>query len=49
MASLMPKDLNLTIGVDGASFAAKFQSACEMLGNPEPPSLRRPLRVIDGR
>ena len=46
-ATLMPRDLNLKIGIDASDFADKFRSACELLGNPAPPRLRRPLRVIN--
>lgn len=48
IADLMPRDVNLNIAtIDAADFATKFRTACELLGNPEPPKLRRPLRVID--
>jgi hypothetical protein len=45
IASLMPKDINLNVGLDVAGFAQKFQTAAEMLGNPPP----KRLRVNDGR
>ncbi|WMT78827.1 hypothetical protein [Bradyrhizobium sp. Ash2021] len=47
VASLMPKDVNLSIGPNAASFAETFQHALSLLGNSvEPPRLRRPLRTI---
>jgi hypothetical protein len=47
VAGLMPSDINLNLSINAADFAAKFRTACELLGNPEPPRLRRPLRVIE--
>ncbi|WP_426418461.1 hypothetical protein [Bradyrhizobium genosp. A] len=47
IASLMPKDVNLNVGVDAASFAERFRSACAMLGNPEPQRVPKPPKVID--
>jgi hypothetical protein len=50
LASLMPKDINLNVAVDANDFAAKFRTACELLGNTEPPRPLRPFRhpkVID--
>jgi hypothetical protein len=45
VASLMPRDVNLSIGIDVASFADKFAAAAELLGHDiDPPRLRRPLR-----
>jgi len=46
----MPRDLNLTIGVDPVSFVDKFRQAYALLGNEAPQVLprRRPLRQIDG-
>ena len=45
-ASLMPRDLNLNVGVDVSDFATKFRHAVELLGN-EPVSLpRKSLRLI---
>jgi hypothetical protein len=46
VAGLLPRDIDLNISVDVNEFASKFRSAREMLGNVEPPRLRRPLRVI---
>jgi hypothetical protein len=43
VASLMPKDLNLSISTDPAAFALTFRAAVEMLGNPAPSKTRRPL------
>jgi hypothetical protein len=39
VALLMPRDLNLSIGLDGASFARTFEQAVALLGN-EPPRHR---------
>jgi hypothetical protein len=51
IASLMPKDLNLNVGVNVEQFAMSFRSAQAMLGNEAPPPRRR-LRnqpvIIDG-
>jgi hypothetical protein len=47
LAGLMPRDVNLNVGVvDAMEFAEKFRSACEMLGNEPPPRPRRPLRIV---
>jgi hypothetical protein len=43
IASLMPKDLNLSIGLDAASFARTFQDALALLGNEAPRQIRKPL------
>jgi hypothetical protein len=50
-ADLLPRDLNvnLDVAVDVANFAERFRAAYELLGNPEPPRPRRPLKVINGR
>jgi hypothetical protein len=45
-ASLMPKDVNLSVGLDAGSFVDRFRSALEMLGNEAPARLPRP-RVIN--
>jgi uncharacterized protein DUF5681 len=42
VASLMPKDISLSIGLDVASFAKTFDDAVRMLGN-TPTAHRRPL------
>jgi hypothetical protein len=43
-ASLMPKDLNLNLTTDAATFATNFRSALALLGNHiEPPRQRRRL------
>jgi hypothetical protein len=51
VASLMPKDINLNVGIDPTSFASRFAAAAALLGNTEPPRLpRHPLpgqRVIE--
>jgi hypothetical protein len=49
LATLMPKDINLSVALDPADFASKFRSAQAMLGNDEPPGLRRPSRTIAPR
>jgi hypothetical protein len=40
---LMPKDVNLNLGIDAAGFALKFQDAVRLLGNEAPPRRRPPL------
>jgi hypothetical protein len=52
VASLMPKDISVSVGVDAASFGMTFRAAVEALGNEiiEPSRRRPPLpnqRVID--
>lgn len=50
VASLMPKDFNLNVGVDVVSFAEKFRTAVEALGNDPavvPRLHRRPTKVIE--
>jgi hypothetical protein len=52
IAQLMPRDVNLSVAIDPTAFAARFNTALELLGNdPEPPrqrrSLRAPLKVIE--
>jgi hypothetical protein len=49
VASLMPKDINLNVALDPGEFVERFRSAQAMLGNAEPPGLRRPLRTIAPR
>jgi hypothetical protein len=49
IASLLPRHIDLNLSVDVVDFAAKFETARQLLGNDEPPRQRRPLRVIDGR
>jgi hypothetical protein len=46
IASLMPKDIDLNVGLDVAGFAQKFQTAAEMLDNSPPP---KRLKVVHGR
>jgi hypothetical protein len=48
IASLLPRDVNLNIGVDAPEFATKFRQAVALLGN-EPPRAVRPMKVINGR
>jgi len=43
IASLLPKDLNLNVGVNVETFVQTFRSAQAMLGN-DPPAARRRLR-----
>jgi hypothetical protein len=47
VASLMPKDINLSVEIDPASFVSRFHTAAQLLGHDvEPPRPRRPLRVV---
>jgi hypothetical protein len=41
VAGLMPRDLNLNVGISAETFAATFRTAQEMLGNPAPAPRRR--------
>lgn len=43
VSSLLPRDLNINIGVDPQGFVDKFRSALALLGNEAPPRPRRPL------
>jgi len=43
VASLMPRDVNLSVDLSAAEFAVKFRTAVELLGN-EPP----PMKVVNG-
>ena len=43
VASLMPRDLNINVGIDVASFANRFAAAAQLLGN-DPPS--RPRKAL---
>jgi hypothetical protein len=48
VASLMPKDVNLSVEINASDFAQRFRSAQALLGNdPEPPQLRRSTRIIE--
>jgi hypothetical protein len=50
IASLMPRDVNLSIGIDPTSFADRFAQAAALLGLDPPRQVRRPLpgqRVIE--
>lgn len=49
IASLLPRHIDLNLNVDAAEFAQKFESACTLLGNPEPLRLRSPMRTVAGR
>jgi hypothetical protein len=44
IASLMPRDVNLNVGVDATTFVATFRAAQAMLGNDRPPP-----KIIDAR
>jgi hypothetical protein len=44
-ASLMPRDLNLSVSVDATEFVQTFRTARAMLGNAD----ARPLRTINAR
>ena len=47
VASLMPKDLNINLGIDAAGFADKWRQASELLGHEVvPPLARRSLRAV---
>jgi hypothetical protein len=46
VASLMPKDFNINIGLDAEQFAQTFRHAQALLGNDVQ---QRPMRVINGR
>jgi hypothetical protein len=46
IASLLPKTIDLNVAIDAGNFAERFKSAVALLGNPEPPRPRRPLRVV---
>jgi hypothetical protein len=39
-ASLMPKDINLSVSVDAQAFAERFRAAFALLGNEPPPRMR---------
>lgn len=48
IAGLMPKDINLNVGIDPTEFAGRFRQAVELLGNPAPERLPRPpMKVIN--
>jgi hypothetical protein len=48
-ASLLPRQIDLSIGVDATQFATTFRQALELLGNEPPPQLsrRRSPKVIN--
>jgi hypothetical protein len=46
VASLMPKDINLSIGLSPADFVMTFRQARAALGNDEPQPLRRGSQTI---
>lgn len=47
VASLMPKDINLSLTVDPVEFGNRYRAALEMLGNePEPRQVRKAMRTI---
>jgi hypothetical protein len=43
ISGLLPRDLNVNVGLDAASFAQTFEAALAMLGNAAPRHARRPL------
>jgi hypothetical protein len=43
IASILPKDISLTVGVDAEQFVRNFRQARALLGNDDPP------RLINGR
>ncbi|MET4372565.1 hypothetical protein ABIA99_005274 [Bradyrhizobium sp. LB12.1] len=47
IVALMPKDVNLNVGIDVASFAERFRTAYAMLGNAPPARPPRPAKLID--
>jgi hypothetical protein len=48
IASLMPRDINLNVAIDAASFADRFAQAAALLGQDiEPP--RRPRKLLPGQ
>jgi hypothetical protein len=47
VASLMPRHVDLSVGVDPVQFVTTFRQAIELLGN-EPPMLLRRAKVIEG-
>jgi hypothetical protein len=50
VASVLPKDIRIDhdLTVDVGDFVTRFRNAVQLLGNdPEPPRLRRSLRVIE--
>ena len=48
IAGLMPRDVNLTVGIDPSAFADKFAQAAELLGvEVDPVKPPRPMRVIE--
>jgi hypothetical protein len=44
VASLMPRDVNLNVGLDAATFVTSFREARAALGNAEPQRIRRGRR-----
>jgi hypothetical protein len=44
-SSLMPRDINLNVGLDATDFASKFRTAVELLGDEPASPPRRPLKA----
>lgn len=49
IAGLLPRDVNLNVSLDAATFADRFRTAFELLGNPEPPMMVIKPRVSGRR
>ena len=47
VASLMPRHIDLSVGVDPVQFVTTFRQAIELLGN-EPQMLSRRAKVVEG-
>ena len=47
IASLLPRDINLNIGLNPAEFLATFRDVRAALGNDEAPKLRRTSKLIE--
>ena len=47
IASLMPKHLDINLGIDASAFVTQFRTAQALLGNPEPAT--RPRRALPGQ
>ena len=47
VASLLPKHVDLSVGVDAAQFVTNFRQALDLLGNEPPSSRRRISKVIE--
>jgi uncharacterized protein DUF5681 len=47
VASLLPKHVDLSVGVDAVQFVTTFRHALDLLGNEPPSSRRRLAKVIE--